>query len=511
MNLVEDSFNNTQQDNKKTIKTIILIAIILIVFIIIGIICYLGYIKNSELKLFLDGSENAKVKELLVMENDGTIYVPIKEIASYLGYESYNGEYDNKSEEISKCYIESENEIANFSLGSNKIYKLDLKKDSRNYEYVYTKNPVKAINGVLYATTETIEKSFNIDFQYNQEKNRIYIYTTPYLVQYYTPRVLDYGYTAISETFVNQKAITQADLLVVKSDKEKYGVIDTEGNIILEIKYDDIQYLPDTGDFLVKSNEKYGVISKSREAKIQIMYDSIDLMDSDAGLYVVSKEGKYGVVDFSGKTKIYIENDEIGIDISNFTQNGIKNNYILADNLIPVKKGKYWGLFNKNGNQVVEFKYDSFGYEASSNKDAINLLVIPDYNVLVACKDKKYTLLNSSGKELFAPVADDIYMTINGGKKYYYIIANNKQMNAIEFLDSIGIKVQNSQENNSQEESNNTTNTEKSNEQNSNKENTQGNQNEENQQNEQGQDTSENNSEENQNEGESQEESYNEE
>ena len=177
-------------------------------------------------------------------------------------------------------------------------------------------------------------------------------------------------------------------------------------------------------------------------------------MDSDSQLYVVSKDKKYGVIDFSGKTKIYIENDEIGVDSSKFSQNEIKNNYILADNLIPVRKGKVWGLYNKNGNQVVDFKYDSFGYIASNNKDAINLLVIPDYNVLVACKDKKYTLLNSSGEELFAPVADDIYMNINGGQKYYYIMVNNKQMNAIEFLDSIGIKNNSKQDNN--ESSNNT-------------------------------------------------------
>ena len=46
-----------------------------------------------------------------MIENDGTIYVPIKEISSYFGYESYNGEYGDKSEELSKCYSESENEI----------------------------------------------------------------------------------------------------------------------------------------------------------------------------------------------------------------------------------------------------------------------------------------------------------------------------------------------------------------------------------------------------------------
>lgn len=454
MNIIEEGFQNKEEKKKKTSMTIILVAIVLVFCMIIGIISYLVYIKNSELKVFLNGQANAKVKDLLVIEDNGTVYVPIKEIASYLGYESYNGEYGNKSEELSKCYVESESEIANFSLGSNKIYKLDLTKESENYWYMYSKDPIKAINGVLYATSEAAEKAFDISFDYDKDKNRIYIYTTPYLVQTYSSKVLDFGYKEISDKYVNQTAIAQNDFLVVKSEKEKYGVVTTEGDAVLEVKYDDIEYLPTTGDFLVKSNEKYGIVSKTKETKVQLIYDSIELMDSDSQLYVVSKDKKYGVIDFSGKTKIYIENDEIGVDSSKFSQNEIKNNYILADNLIPVRKGKVWGLYNKNGNQVVDFKYDSFGYIASNNKDAINLLVIPDYNVLVACKDKKYTLLNSSGEELFAPVADDIYMNINGGQKYYYIMVNNKQMNAIEFLDSIGIKNNSKQDNN--ESSNNT-------------------------------------------------------
>lgn len=459
MNIIEAGFQNKEEKKKKNSMTIILIAIILVFCMIIGIISYLVYIKNSELKVYLNGQANAKVKDLLVIEDNGTVYVPIKEIASYLGYESYNGEYGNKSEELSKCYIESESEIANFSLGSNKIYKLDLTKESENYWYMYSKDPIKAINGVLYATSEAAEKAFDISFTYDKDKNNIYIYTTPYLVQTYSSKVLDFGYKEISDKYVNQTAIAQGNFLVVKTEKEKYGVVTTEGEAVLEVKYDDIEYLPTTGDFLVKSNEKYGIVSKTKETKVQLIYDSIELMDSDSQLYVVSKDKKYGVIDFSGKTKIYIENDEIGIDSSKFSQNDIKNNYILADNLIPVRKDKTWALYNKNGNLVVDFKYDSFGYIASNNKDAINLLVIPDYNVLVACKDKKYTLLNSSGEELFAPVADDIYMNINGGQKYYYIMVNNKQMNAIEFLDSIGVKNNTKQQNNNESSSKSTTNT----------------------------------------------------
>ena len=142
------------------------------------------------------------------------------------------------------------------------------------------------------------------------------------------------------------------------------------------------------------------MLSKNGETKIQIIYDSIELMDSDAGLYVVKKDNKYGVLDLQGKTKIFTENDEIGIDASKFEQNNIKNRYLLAENLIPIRKDKLWGLYDKNGRKIVDFNYDSFGYVASTNKDALNLLVIPDYNVIVACKGKKIHITKFSGRRI---------------------------------------------------------------------------------------------------------------
>ena len=464
MNLIEESFQNKEEKKKKRTSRIILGAIIFIVIIIIAITSYLLYIQSTTLKLTLDGQANESLKRILVIEEDGTIYAPIREIAQYLGYESYKGDYIDKSEDDSKCYVQNENEVANFTLGSNKIYKLDLTTLTDNYEYVYEQKPVKAISGELYATSAMIEDAFNVSFQYDQEKNRITILTMPYLIQAYTNVVLDYGYSKISDVFANQKTVLQ-NMLVVEKGENTYGVIDIEGNPVLEAKYDNITYLPNVGDFLVQTNEKVGIISKNRETKVQIMYDSIELMDSDAGLYIAEKDDKYGVLDLRGNVKIYIENDEVGMDISKFTQNNIKNKYILAGNLIPVRKDKLWALYDKNGNQLVDFKYDSFGYIASSNKDALNLLVIPDYEVLVACKDKKYTLLNSVGEELFAaPVADDIYMTISGGERHYYITANNGTMDAEVYLDRIGVTTKSSNNNqnnttNNGANSNNTSNT----------------------------------------------------
>lgn len=440
MNLIEESFQNKEEKKKKKSTKIVLAAIIFVIIIIISIVAYLVYLQSTVMTLTIDGKANEKLKSLLVFESDGTIYAPIKEIATYFGYESYNGEYSDKSEEPSKCYVQSQNEIANFELGENKIYKLDLTEKNANYEYVYMKKPVKAINGVLYVSTEGLEKAFNISFEYNQEVNKVTIWTLPYLYQYYTSKVLDYGYAELNSEFVNQKSILKNQLVVLKNkNKKQYGVIDVDGTVILEAKYDNITYLHNTGDFLVESDKKVGILSSSGETKVQIIYDSIELMDSDAGLYVAKKDNQYGVIDIKGNIKIYIENDEIGMDISKFSQNNIKSKYILADNLIPVRKDKYWGLYDKNGNQLVEYKYDSLGYIASNNKEALNLLVIPNYNVLVACKDRKYTLVNSSGSELFATVADDIYMTISGGEKHYYITVNDKKMDAEEWLNRNGI------------------------------------------------------------------------
>lgn len=465
MNIIEESFQTKEEKKTKKTMKIIIALIILVFLIIIGIISYVIYIQSLELKLTIDGQSNNQITSLLNFDDyntDGTIYVPIKEIAQYFQYESFDGEYNNgMSETKSKCYVQGTNEIANFSLGSNKIYKLDISDDSNNqYEYLYAKKPVKAIGGVLYASTDAIEKAFNVSFQYDSEKNRITIYTLPYLFQAYQNKVLDYGFIELSDVFANEKAILQ-NMLVVKKDEQnnKYAVIDTDGNIVLETKYDEIRYLSNTGDFLVQLNEKYGIVSSKKEVKVKIIYSSIELMDSDAGLYVVKNDNnKYGVIDTKGVTKVYIENDEIGIDSSKYKENEIKNKYLLADTLIPVRKGKYWGLFDKYGRQVVDYKYDSLGYNVTASKgDAYNLIVIPNYNVIVVCKDKKYALINLKGEELFPPVADDIYMSISGGKKSYRIVANDNDRDAIKFLEQNGVKATNTEVDTEDNTSSNTT------------------------------------------------------
>jgi len=140
---------------------------------------------NQKLK---ESNDTTKLEKALLVVQDASD--KIKEVAKYFDYESYNGEYNNVSEEPSKCYIQNENEIVNFSLGSSKIYKIEQSKNT-NGDYINIENPVKAINGILYATTDTIEKAFNVSFQYDKESNTITIYTLPFLVESYKNIILN--------------------------------------------------------------------------------------------------------------------------------------------------------------------------------------------------------------------------------------------------------------------------------------------------------------------------------
>ena len=105
MNLIEESFQTKEEKKKKRVTKIILIAIIIVFLIMVGIVSYLLYIQSTTLKLTLDGQSNEKLKQLLVFENDGTIYVPIKEVASYLGYESYKSYFFDKENSNIPCTV----------------------------------------------------------------------------------------------------------------------------------------------------------------------------------------------------------------------------------------------------------------------------------------------------------------------------------------------------------------------------------------------------------------------
>ncbi len=452
MNLYEIEEQRKQKEKNKKMTRYIVISIVIIVVLIVALMCAIYFLVNNpnRIRVYLDGKETPKIAELLITETkeDGTssIYAPIRDIASYLNYESSNGAYTTASEDPDSCYIKNKNEIAIFNLNSNIIYKLDRTADNADYEYVKIENKVIKKDNKLYVEQEGLEKSFNISFKYNEKEKKIQIYTLDYYVGEAQKKIKKLGYQETELSFANQKALLD-NMLVALSSDDQYCVINfSTGAEILGKQYDEITYIPQKSAFLVEYNNKVGIISSDGSTKIKANYDRLTLIDDENELYLAQLNGLYGVIDINEKNVIYIEYDKIGIDITDFKENEVKSGYILLNKLIPVQQNNKWGFFDITGKQITNLEYDKIGCITSTSKNvAYNLLVIPDYNVIAVGKNNRYTFMDLQGKEVFACVFEDLYMELQSGKLMYYMVGKDndgetdRTGEVTQYLEKIGI------------------------------------------------------------------------
>lgn len=426
---------------KKKIKvsTIVLILIALLSILCIIIVVAIIYFNTLILKINLDGKNVSELEKILIIEENNKVYMPIRKMAEYLKISSFNGDYITRSEDQTKCYIETENEIVSFKLNSNVLTKVI----EGQTQQINIKEPIKEINGELCITAEDAQEAFNFIFYYDVEEKQIYIQTLSYLYNGYFGKFKSQGYIEIEkETFENKTAILD-NMLIVKSSNGYYGVVTTQGEIILETKYNSIQYLRKTSDFLVESNGKKGIISSDKQTKAKLIYDSIDMVTNKNDIfYVVKKSDLYGLLDVDGKTIIYPEYQQIGMDVSAYSQNGVTNGYILYNQIIPVKRNNKWALFDITGNKITDFIYDSLGCSSAKNTatKAYGVMEVLEYNLIVVCQSGKYNLITLEGKEIFSSaILDSVYITISDGKAIYYITSGTTTKELIGFLQENGV------------------------------------------------------------------------
>lgn len=446
--LIGNNYEPTEDQLKaKKWMKIIGVILVLLLLVCIGLIVLMYYIQASQLKITLDGKANTKLQDILKIEGE-EVYVPIRAFASYVGYESYSGDYKQYAEDNTKCYVQSANEIASFTMNSDKIYKLLT--SGSDYEYFTINEPVKMIDGVLYTTMEGAEKAFNLSFGYNKKQNQITIYTLPYLVNHYAAQFKNSAIAGDAANFSNQKALLY-NMIIVKNADNYYGVYDLSGKEILGTKYASIEFIESTREFIVTTAErKMGIMSYDATTKIRPEYDEIKQIDKDAGLYLVTNNKKQGVINNSGSTIIYLDYDQIGIDSSKYNSNNIKNQYLLYDKCIPVKRNNQWGIFDKTGRQILPVEYEELGCSAGSATssggsgnqvvNANNVLLIPEYEGIVVKKGGLYGIVNSEGKELIPIALQSVYSTTSAGEETYYMIYQNNTMNVINYIKKNVIK-----------------------------------------------------------------------
>jgi len=414
----------------------ITILLILTALVVWGIMC----VKDMIVTVKVDGKKSDGVEQLLYVqttEEGSKMYIPIVKVAEHFGYEGYVGHYQNKSEDNTKCHVSCEFETAMFTLDSNELIKII---DGTEFEYITLDEPVFEKDGELYTTMEGIEKAFNVSISTDAGFKNINIYTLNYLVQYYAKQLKIEKYDV---EFTDQKAVLESMMIV--EENKKFGVIDVEKlQYILEPKYDEVRYLSATSDFLVKSNNQYGVVAKDNITKINTVYDEIKTMDSKIGLYLVKKNNAYGVVNTDGQVVIKLDYKQIGVDIRDYVQNGVENQYILLNEIIPVKNDdNLWALFNTKGEQMTEFKYSQIGCKLKPVTNSYPTLIIPSYKIVVVQNDKYYNLVNVNGEEMISGnILNSVYLKYDTSvkqNKFYMAFSNNSKVIDIEeWLISIG-------------------------------------------------------------------------
>ncbi len=482
MNLIRDNYNEKKQNN--SIITMIIVIMVILAVVAGLLVALVSSLNSKRFKFYVDKTPK-NVSEQVFTEIDGVRYVNVKTISDLVGYEYNNGEYNNPyQEDKSKCYVKSDNEIASFIAGSNRMYKVVLdnqnidsnttdstgnsttktsqstqisqsttttknntasstsqattslanKTDANNVEYYELSNEVKMINGEIYASEQAIRIGFNIYFKYDKEVNTVNISTIPFLVQSYSKfegAVLD------DKCEFSNKKLLLYDMILVKNTKDEYGVKKiSSGEAILGTKYAAIKFIESSMNFIVTTqNGKQGISSMS-QTKIAPQYDELKQLDKDLDLYLVRNENKYGVINGEDQVVVYIEYDQIGINAADFVNNNIENKYVLFDKYIPAKRDGKWGLLSIGGKISLPIEYDSLGCIAgpSITKSENNLLLIPDLQGIVVSKGGLYGLMTPNGSKLVPASLTEIYKVTNSGVNTYYMTYNEQKIDVIEWV-----------------------------------------------------------------------------
>lgn len=174
---------------------------------------------------------------------------------------------------------------------------------------------------------------------------------------------------------------------------------------------------------IVKNNGKYGLINLNGDELLECTYDSIEPIKNIKNSYKIVKDGKVGLSDNSGNIIIDPEYKDIEALTDKY-----ENGYIVQDN-----NNKY-GLINYNKKQVLECKYDKIfnvygnnmyvvtenGKTKLINQDGETILSTGfdeieeiDTNILIK-KNDKYGVIETSGNTLIEPTYNELKYIFDG-------------------------------------------------------------------------------------------------
>ena len=220
---------------------------------------------------------------------------------------------------------------------------------------------------------------------------------------------------------------------------EKWGVIDSQGNTVIDPVYQEMIVIPDekTDVFLCTYDVDYNTGTyktkalNSKNDEILTGYDTIEAIANkdvnslwyEENILKVKKDGKYGLIDLKGKEILPIEYDDIQATL------GVKNSLKIQ------KDGKY-GVANIEGKVVIKPEYADILQLGEDNKSGY---IVKNDNGKYGIVDYSDTPVLQCEYDAVSQIyGNDMYVVTKSGKQILVnkdgteAIKNNSNYNSIE-------------------------------------------------------------------------------
>lgn len=150
--------------------------------------------------------------------------------------------------------------------------------------------------------------------------------------------VVEPQYT-FARNFVNNVGIVELD--------KKWGMVNRENQVLIPCDYDAIDFLENTDNKILRvytNRLKYGLIDTLGQVAVNLIYDEIGAFRE--GRLAVKRNGLWGFVDKNGRQVIPCRFRKV-------------NHF--SEGLAAVKLRRKWGFINKQGEIVIDYKYLRLG------------------------------------------------------------------------------------------------------------------------------------------------------
>ena len=220
----------------------------------------------------------------------------------------------------------------------------------------------------------------------------------------------------------------------------KIGFIDSNGQVIIEPKYETAQTCTCTDKYIVTTKSESGYTTNYRfsSSNLTPVWAKAHTCEGTNGYRYIwnSASGKISLLYYTNGKSIASVKKAYAPEAAEITENGTgtgkftvvtagaavgEADYtaagIFTDGIVAVEKGGKWGYVNSKGEQVIPFEYDAIkGYSALHETDKDTPYESSEGFVTV-CKDGKYGILKSDGTEV-VPCRFNSLTTVHNGRAF---------------------------------------------------------------------------------------------